>query len=126
MDSYLFLIGFTLLSVLFFFLCWSPSLSSWMGFDVISSNIEEVLLIIRSANVFVFGDFNVDHKDWLAYSGRTGRFGEPSYNFSISNGLTCMINFLTQISDCDADNPALLDFFLLTLLVLILHWLFLH
>ena len=78
MDSYLFLIVFSVLSVLFFFLCWSPSLSPWMGFDAISSNIEEVLLINPSTNVFVFGDFNVDHKDWLAYSGRTGRFGEPS------------------------------------------------
>ena len=31
----------------------------------ISSNIDEVLLINPSVNVFVFGDFNVHHKDWL-------------------------------------------------------------
>ena len=97
-----------------------------MGFDAISSNVEEVLLINPSANVFVFGDFNVHHKDWLAFSGWTDRSGELSYNFCISNGLTCMINFLTQISGCDSDNPALLDFFLLTLLVLILKWLSLN
>ena len=30
-----------------------------MVFDSISSNIDEVLLINPSANVFIFGDFNV-------------------------------------------------------------------
>ena len=43
----------------FFFLCRSPSLSLCMVFDSISSNIDELLLINPSANVFVFGDFNV-------------------------------------------------------------------
>ena len=32
-------------------------------FDSISFNIDEVLSINPSANVFVFGDFNVHHKD---------------------------------------------------------------
>ena len=40
-----------------------------MVFDYISSNIGEVLYINPSANVFVFADFNVHHKDWLTYSG---------------------------------------------------------
>ena len=57
-------------------------------FDSISSNIDEVLQINPSANVFVFGDFNVHHRDWLAYSGGTDRTGELCYDFSISNGLT--------------------------------------
>ena len=30
-----------------------------------SSNIDEVLLINPSANVFVFSNFNIHHKDWL-------------------------------------------------------------
>ena len=34
-----------------------------MVFDSISSNLDEVLLINPSANVFVFGDFNVHQKD---------------------------------------------------------------
>ena len=38
-------------------------------FDSISSNIDEVLSINPSANVFYFGDFNVYHKDCLTYSG---------------------------------------------------------
>ena len=41
------------------------------SFDSISFNINEVLLINPSADVFVFGDFNVYHKDWLTYSGET-------------------------------------------------------
>ena len=42
----------------------------------------------NSANVFVFGDFNVHHKDWLTHSGGTDRPGELCYNFSIPNDLT--------------------------------------
>ena len=52
----------------FFFLFWSPSLLCTV-FDSISSNIDEVLSINRSANVFVSGDFNVHHKDCVTYSG---------------------------------------------------------
>ena len=43
----------------FFFLYRSPSSALCTVFDSISSNIDEVLLINPSANVFVFGDFNV-------------------------------------------------------------------
>ena len=81
-------------------------------FDSISSNIDEVLLIKPSANVFVFGDFNIHHKDWLTYSGETDRPGELFYNFSISNDLTQIVNFPTRIPDCDFHSPALLDLFL--------------
>ena len=59
----------------FFFLSRSPSLSLCMVFDSISSNIDEVLSINPSANVFVFGDLNVHHKDWLTYSGGTDQPG---------------------------------------------------
>ena len=96
----------------FFFLYHSPFLSLCMDFDSFSSNIDEVLSTNPSANVFVVGDFNIHYKDWLTYSGGTDRFGEPCYNFSISNKLTQMVNFTTQIPDCDSHCPALLDFFL--------------
>ena len=59
----------------------------------ISSNIDEVLLINPSVNVFVFGDFNIHHMDWLAYFDGTDRPGELCYDFSISNYLTQMVNF---------------------------------
>ena len=60
----------------FFFLYQSPSSSLSTVFDSISSNIDEVLSINPSANVFVVGDFNVHHEDWLTYSGGTDRPGE--------------------------------------------------
>ena len=82
------------------------------GFDSISSNINEVLSINPSTNVFVFGDLNVHHKDWLTYSGGTNRSGKLCYDFSISNDLTLMVNFPTWIPDCDSHGPAFLDFFL--------------
>ena len=85
-----------------------------MVFHCISSNIDEVLSIKPSAIVFVFGDFNVHHKDWLTYSGGTDRTGELCYNFSISNHLTQIVNFPTWIPDCDSHSPALLDLFLLS------------
>ena len=96
----------------FFFLYRSPSSALCTVFDSISSNIDEVLSINPSANVFVFGDFNIHHKDWLTYSDGTDRPGELCYNFSISNDLTQMVNFPTQIHDCDSHSPALLDLFI--------------
>ena len=122
-DSYLcFQLALLHLVSYFFFPYQSTSLSLCTVFDSISSNINEVLLINPSANetFFVFGDFNVHHKDWLTYSGGTDRPGELCYNFSISNDLTQIVNFPTQIPDCDSHSPALLDlFFLLTLVFLL-------
>ena len=55
----------------FFFLYRSPSSALCTVFDSISSNIDEVLSINPSANVFVFGDFNAHHQGWPTYSGGT-------------------------------------------------------
>ena len=96
----------------FFFLYRSPSSSLCTVFDSVSFVMDEVLSINRSANVFVFGDLNVHHKDWLIYSVATDRPGELCYNFSISNNLTQMVKFSTRIPVCDSHSPALLDFFL--------------
>ena len=62
--------------------------------------------------MFVFGDLNIHHKDWLIFSGGTYRSGELCCNFSISNNLTQMVNFPTWIPDCVSHSPALLNFFL--------------
>ena len=45
--------------------------------------------------------------------------------FFISSNLTQMVNFPTRIPYCDSHSPALLNFFLLVLVV-VLKWLFLH
>ena len=73
----------------------------------ISFNIDEVLYINPYANVFVCGDFNIHHQDWLNYSGGIDESGELFYNFSISNDLTEIVNFPTRIPDCDSHSPAL-------------------
>ena len=81
-------------------------------FYSISSNLDELLSINPSPSVFLFGDFNVHHKDWLTYSGGTDRPGEHCYNFSISNDLTQMVNFPSWIPDCVSHSPALFDLFI--------------
>ena len=111
-DSYLCFRLALLHSVSYVFFFYRSPSSLCTVFDSISSNIDEVLSINPSANVFVFGDLNVHHKDWLTYSGGTDRSDELCYNFSISNDLTQMVYFPTRIPDCDSHSPALLDLFL--------------
>ena len=75
-DSYLCFISALLRSVSYFlFVYRSPSLSLCTFLDSILSNIDKALSINPSANVFVFGDFDVHHKDWLTYFGGTDRPG---------------------------------------------------
>ena len=63
-DSYLcFRLALLHLVSYFFFLYRSPSLSLCTIFDSISSNIDEVLSMNPCGNLFVFGDFDVRHKD---------------------------------------------------------------
>ena len=66
----------------FFFLYRSPFSSLCTVFDSILSNLDEVLSINPSANVFVFGDFNAHHKDRLSFSGGTDRPGKLCYKLS--------------------------------------------
>ena len=83
MDSYLYFWLALLHSVSYFcFLYQSPSSSLCTVFDSNSSIIGEVLLINPSL-MFVYGDFNIPHKDWLTYSGGTDRPDELCYNFSM-------------------------------------------
>ena len=102
----------------FFFLYQSPWLC--MVFDAISSNIYDFPLINRYA-VFVFGDFNIHHKDWLTYSGGTDGPGKLYYNFSLLNDLTLMLNFPTRIAQCNPEST-LLDLFISVLRWLSLYW----
>ena len=113
----------------FFFHYRSPSSSLCTFFESISSNIDEVLSINPSAkpidqpiHVFVFGDFNVHHKDWVTYSGGTDRPGELCYPMTLFRWLTFLLGLLTVIL------TVLLfwiHLFLLTL-VFVLQWLSLH
>ena len=112
-DSYLSFQLFLLHSVsYFFFLYRSPSSSLCTVFYASSSNIDEVLLIDPSAKLFVFGDFNVHHKDWLIYSVQPIDLVNSVKNFYISNDLTQLTKFPTLIPDCDSHSSALLDLFI--------------
>ena len=118
---FMFSTGFTTLSVLLLFPLSITFFAFIYSFDSITSNIDEILSINPSADVFIFGDFNVHYKDWLTYSGGTNTPGELCYLFSNSNDLAQMVNFPTRISDCDSH----IYFYLLTL-VFVLQWLSLH
>ena len=106
LENYGFLLMALLHSMSYFFCLYrSPSSSLCTVFDSDSCNIDEVLSINPSANVFAF---DIHCEDWLNYFGETDKPGELS---SISNYLTQMVNFSTQIPDCDSHSPALLDLF---------------
>ena len=85
----MFLTGFTSFSVLLLFPLSITFFVFVHDFDSSLSNIDEVLN--PYANVFVFGDFNVHHIDWLTYSSGTDRSGELCCDFSIPNDLTHIV-----------------------------------
>ena len=71
-DSYLCFQQALLQSVsCFFFLYQSPFSTLYRVFKSLSTDMDEVLSSNPSANVFVFQDFNIHHKDWIACSGAT-------------------------------------------------------
>ena len=81
-DSYLcFWLAF--LHSLPYFFCphQSPSLPLYTDFDLVWSNVDEVLSI-----EVLFGDFKIHHKNWLPYSGGADKPGKLCYNFSNSDG----------------------------------------
>ena len=65
--------------------------------------LDELLLINRYANIFVFRDFNVHHRGWLNYSGGSYRPGELCYDFIVMS--------TARTPDSDSRSPALLDLF---------------
>ena len=109
----------------FFFLYRSPSSSLCMVFDSVSCNIDEVLWIKPSANVFVFGDFNVHHKDWLTYSGGTDRLVNYVIIFLSQMTLSRWLTFLLA-SQTVILMVLLCSNFLLLMLQFVLRWFSLH
>lgn len=79
-----------------------PSLCS--VFNVISSDTGEVLLVNHSANVFVFGNFNILHKYWLTYSDGA----------DASRNLNQTLKFLTRVPECDDYSLPVSGFFLVS------------
>ena len=86
------------LSVLLLFLLSITFFVFVHGFYYIWSNIDEILLINPSANMFVFGDFNVHHKDWLTDYGGTDWPGELSVMIFLSQ--MTLLRWLTFLLGC--------------------------
>ena len=117
---------FTSLSVLLLFPLSITFFVIMRCLDSISSNIDEVLSINPSANVFVFGDFNVHHKDWLNYSGGADSLVNSVISFLSQTTLLRSLTFL--LGSLTVTLTVLLFWiylFLLTL-VFVLQWLSLH
>ena len=102
---------------------WLP-LSLCTAFYSVSSNIDDVFSTNSSANVFVFGDFDIHDKDSLSYSSRNDKPGELCYDFLLQITLLWWLFFLLG-SLTDSQGPAALDFFFLAL-IFVLQWLSLH
>ena len=91
----------------FFFFHESPSSSLSTVLGSILLDIDEVLSINISANLFVFGDFNIHHKDWLTYSGRADRADRTLIFLSQID----LLRWLTFLLGSLSHSPAILDLF---------------
>ena len=102
-----------------------PLLISFFAFMhvSVSSNIDDVLLINPSANMFVFGDLNVRHKDWLTYSGV---WWTPLYFLLSQMALLKWLTFLLRSLTVTLTVLIFWICFFLFILVFVLQWLSLH
>ena len=80
--------------------------------DAISDSIDSAISHYHSAQVMVFGDFNVHHNEWLTHSRNIDIPGIATHNFSISQDLTQIVSSPTYIPDRASDGRYLLDLFL--------------
>ena len=108
-DSYLCFLLVLLHSVLYLFPLSISFFLSMHSFDSISSKFSQSTCMLMCLSLETLTSII---RTGLTYSGGTDRPGELSYNSSISNDLTQVVNFPTRIHDCDSHSPALLDFFL--------------
>ena len=100
-----------------------PCLYAWF---FILFHLIKVPSINPSANVFVFGDFNVYHKDWLTYSGGNDRLVNSDIIFLSQTALLRWLTFL--LGSKTVILPVLLVWicFFLLMLVFVLQWFSVH
>ena len=98
-------------TLLLFFLYRSPSATSEV-FDVISDKIDSLLGKYPSAQVAVFGDFNVHNTEWLNFSRTTDSNGQAAEAFAVSQNLVQIVSCPTRVPDRAHDTGYLLDLFL--------------
>ena len=90
----------------------SPSNQDCSVLDNISDSIDRAISSHPSANIYVCGDFNSHHKDWLPNHIKTDQAGRNAQSFAISHNLSQMVDFITRIPDNENHNPSTLDLFL--------------
>ena len=126
-DTYLYLRLGLLHSVSYFFFIYrSPSSYLCTIFHAVLSKIDEALSINQSANVFVFGGFNVHTKDWLNYSDRTDRLLSFAITFLSQTALLRWLTFLLRSVTVTLTILLFWTYFFLLTLVFVLLKLSLH
>ena len=95
-------------------------------FYSISSNIDEVLSINRSANIFVSGDFNVHHKTGLAILVELIDLVSSVITFTSQMTLVRWLTFLLRSQTVILIVLLFWISFFLLMLVFVLQWLSLH
>ena len=87
-------------TLILFFLYRSPSTDCEI-LSVISDKLDSLLQRYPTAEVAVFGDFNVHNIDWLVHSRTTDVSGQVAYAFSLSHNLSQIVSSPTRVPDCD-------------------------
>ncbi|CAE1168972.1 unnamed protein product [Acanthosepion pharaonis] len=91
-----------------FFLYRSPSSQDCGILDSIFDSIDKALSLHPFAHIFVFGDFNAHHTMWLK-NATTDHAGIQTFNFSVSQSLTQIVNFPTRFAFNREGKASLLD-----------------
>jgi len=81
---------------------------------VISDRIDSLITKYPSAEIAVFGDFNVHHTEWLVHSRTTDTNGQATQAFAVSQNLHQIVSSPTRVPDRTTDKGYLLDLFLTT------------
>ena len=99
-------------STTYIFFLYRPQTEGSSVFTSIANQIDDILINHPSANINVFGDFNVHHVQWLTHSNHTDNVGVECFNFSLAYELKQIIPFPTRVPDTANHFPSLLDLFL--------------
>ena len=98
-------------TLVLFFLYRSPSTDCEV-LNVISNKLDSILQQYPTAEVAIFGDFNVHNVEWLVHSRTTDSSGQAAQAFALSHNLSQIVSSPTRVPDRVGDTGYLLDLFL--------------
>ena len=99
-------------STSYLFFIYRPQNDGCEVINHVADKIDNILTHQPSANICVFGDFNVHHIPWLVHSNHTDVVGIECFNFSVAYNLTQIVSSPTRIPDAPGQFPSLLDLYL--------------